>query len=159
MAVAAWIFYGIAKEQIGDNTIDLDLANEFQMHLFTSASNASLTTLTTLGSLTNELSSARGYTLSGKNMTQTWSVGASVGETRFDASAVVWTASGGNLGSASAGTNTKFAVIVVKTGDSAKNSANKLLCWSKLSTSGFDVTDGNTLTITPDATNGIFELN
>ena len=121
MAVAAWIFYDKAKEYLMDGTFDVDIASDFQMHLFTSASNASLSTLTALTSLTNQLSSARGYTLSGKDLAQTWAIGASASEMRFDATAVIWTASGGNLGSASAGTNTKFVVIVVKTGSSSKD--------------------------------------
>ena len=102
MAASAMLFYDQFKRFMADNTIDLDLASEFQMILCSSASNASTQTLSTLGSLTNELSSARGYTLGGKVIVQTWSAGASASEMRFDATALVWTASGGNLGSASA---------------------------------------------------------
>jgi hypothetical protein len=159
MAASGLSFYNLAKKYLMDGTIDLDVDGDFFVHLATSASNASTFTLSTLASLTNRLSSARGYTLSGHIVTaQTWSAGASAKEYRFDGSVLPWSASGGNLGSASAGTNTKFGVLVAVTGASAKDGANKLVGWWKLSTSGFDVTDGNTLTLTPSA-NGLFELN
>ncbi len=154
MAVGAWQLYNQFREFMADGTIDLDTTT-FNMHLLTSASNAGTGTLSTLSQLTNELASARGYTLSGKALAGvSWANGASAAIKRFDATANVWTASGGNLGTAAA---LKFAVIVANTGASAKDGANKLVARSQLSTSGFAVTDGNTLTVTPSA-NGIFEL-
>lgn len=145
MAPAAWKFYNKFKEYMADNTIDLDGAT-FNMNLYLAASNASTDTLSTKASLTNELASANGYVTAGKTLAVTWATGASAGEMRFDATAEIWTASGGNLGNSS---TTMFAVI---------HDGTRLVCWSKLSTAGFTVTDGNTLTITPAAT-GIFELN
>ena len=56
---------------------------------------------------------------------------------------VVWTATGGDVD------NVKFAIIY--------QSGGKLVCYSKLSTSQFNLTQDNTLTVTPSA-NGIFEL-
>lgn len=144
MAPAAWMFYNKFKEYMADGTIDLD-TNNFYLRLYKSSSNASTATLSTTASLTNQVNSANGYTTAGKTMACTWSVGASAGEVRFDATAEVWTASGGTIASI------MYGVIA--------NSAGKLVCWSKLSTAAFGVTDGNTLTITPHATNGIFELN
>lgn len=155
MAVAAWVFYDEALRYLANGTIDVP-TTAVNMHLFTSASNAATDTLSALSELTNELASLRGYTLSGKALTDTWSTGASAGEFRYDATAVIWTATGGNLGST---TVLKTAVLVAATGASAKDGANKLLAYSALSTAGFAVSDGNTLTITPNATNGIFELN
>lgn len=159
MAASGLVFYNKAKQYLMDGTIDLSVDGDFFVQLASSASNASTFTLSTLASLTNRLSSARGYTLSGHIVTaQTWAAGASAKEYRFDGSVLKWSANGGNLGSASAGTNTKFAVLVCVTGTSAKHTANKLVGWWRLSTSGFDVTAGNSLTITPSA-NGLFELN
>ncbi|KKK73563.1 hypothetical protein LCGC14_2892580 [marine sediment metagenome] len=157
MAVAAWVTYDSFHRHIMDGTVQLS-TTVVDMHLVMSTSNFSTTTLSSLGSLTLELGSARGYSQSGIALTDTWTTGASTGEMRYDATAVVWTAAGGDLGSTSAATQVLAAVLVARTGDSGKNTANKLVAWSKLSTSSFTVTDGNTLTITPSA-NGIFELN
>lgn len=155
MAVSAWVIYDDFQRYLGDGTIAIP-TTAVNCHLFNSSSNAATDTLSTLGSLNNELTSANGYTLSGKPLTDTWSTGASAGEFRYDATAVIWTASGGNLGN---NTAIKTAVLVVATGASAKDSANKLMAYSVLTTAGFAVADGNTLTLTPNATNGIFELN
>ena len=157
MAVAAWITYDDFHRYIMDGTIKFSTTN-IDMHLVASTSNFSTTSLSTLGSLTLELSQAQGYSQSGILLTDTWTTGDSTGEMRYDATAVVWTAAGGNLGSTSAGSQIIAAVLVARTADSGKNGSNKLIAWSKLSTGGFVVSDGNTLTITPSA-NGIFELN
>lgn len=155
MAASAFNFYNKAKEYLGDNTIDIDVQGDFRVHLCTSASNASTATLSTLSQITNELASSNGYTLAGNILTaETWGAGASAGQTRFDGSVPSWTASGGNLG----GTSTiRYAVMVVETGASATDPANKLLGWWSLSTAGFAVTDTNSLTINIPAT-GIFNL-
>lgn len=149
MAAGAWTFYNKAKKYIGSADIDLN-GSTFRMTLHTSASNAATATLTTKGSVDNEVTEANGYSSSGKALSGvTWTVGASASEYRFSASALIWTATGGNIA------NIKYAVIWI-TGASA--GARKLLCKSTLSTSQFTLTTGNTLTITPSA-NGIFELN
>ena len=72
-----------------------------------------------------------------------WTVGASAKQYKFDAADLVWTATGGPL------TNVKYLALGV--------SGGKALCWSKLSTSQFTVTIGNTLTI-QFAAAGIFTL-
>ena len=145
MAASAWSFYHMAKEYIGDGTIDLDTDN-FRMSLYTSASNAaSVTTLTSIGSVTNQVAEQNGYSSSGQALAGvTWATGASASERRFDATATIWTAGGGPISAV------KYAVIWASGGE--------LLCYSLLSSSQFSITDGNTLTITPSA-NGIFELN
>lgn len=151
MAAGAWTFYPTAKKYIGSADIDLN-GSTFRMGLYTSASNAATQdgTLTVIGSITNEVSEANGYSSSGKALSGvTWTTGASATEYRFNASAVFWSANAGNIA------NVKFAVIWI-TGASA--GARKLLCKSTLSTSQFTITTGNRLTITPSA-NGIFELN
>ena len=147
-AVGAWTFYNEAKKYLMTGDIDLNAAT-LRMTLHTSASNAATATLSTIGSVTNEVTEANGYSSSGKALTYTWTVGASASEYRLDATALIWTATGGNIA------NVKFAVISVQ---GASAGARKLLCRSQLSTSQFTVTTGNTLTITPDPL-GIFELN
>ena len=145
MAVGPWVFYNSFKERSMDGAIDLD-TDTFQITLHTSASNAATATLSSYGSLTGEVTEANGYSSSGQALAGvTWAAGASAAERRFDATANIWTASGGAIA------NVKFAVISSRTG-------GELVCVSTLSTSQFSISDGNTLTITPSA-NGIFELN
>lgn len=149
MAASAWAFYNEAKKYIGSGDIDLN-GSTFRMGLYTSASNAATATLSRHSEVTNELTEANGYSSSGKALAAvTWTVGASTSEYRFDCTALIWTATGGNLA------NIKFAVIFI---EGASAGARKLLCYSQLSSSQFTVTTGNTLTITPSA-NGIFEMN
>lgn len=152
MAVQAFKFYDQAKHYIGDGTIDLS-GDTFDLHLFQSASDFATDTQSTLSQLSGEVASANNYTTAGKQMTTTWSAGASSGEQRFDATAdVVVTASGGDI------SNIKAAVVVARTGASAKDGANKLLCYASLTSSQFNLTSGNTLTLQIPS-GGIFELN
>lgn len=145
MAAGAWTFYNSAKKHLMDAQLDLD-AGGFRITLHTSASNAltALATISTYAGLTGQVTSANGYSSSGKALgSPTWGTGASASEMRFNAAATVWTAGGGSISAV------KFAVI---------SQGTLLLCVSQLSTAQFSVTSGNTLTITPSA-NGIFELN
>lgn len=151
MAVQAFKFYNSFKEHIGNGTINLDTAT-FDMHLVQSNSNFATATLSALTSLTNQVASGNGYTQSGRAMTTTWIQGASAGERRFDATAMIWTATGGNIA------NVKAAVMIARTGASGKDGANKLCTYASLTSTQFTVSSGNTLTLTPPA-GGIFELN
>lgn len=144
----AWTAYTAAKRHLGDGAIDLD-SDSFRMSLFTSASNAATLSLSTIGSVTNEVSEANGYSSSGKPLTGvSWAPGLSAASMRFTVDATQWIASGGNIN------NVKFAVIW-RSGSSA--AARKLLFKAQLSTAQFNVPSGNTLTIAP-STAGIFEL-
>lgn len=144
MAASAWAFYNSAKKHLMDGTIDLD-TNSFRMSLFTSASNAATNTLSTISQVTGEVAEGFGYSSSGKPLAGvTWGQGASASEMRFDATATQWVAAGGTI------PNVKYAVIW--------QTGGLLVCRSQLSTVQFNVTSGNSLTITPSA-NGIFELN
>lgn len=151
MAASAWVIYNTFKRYMGDGTCKLG-TDVFRMALFTSASNAATATLSVLGSVTNEVANANKYLTGGKTLAgNTWSTGASAGEMRFDATATIWSASGGNIA------NIRYAVIYDEsTGVSA--GLRKLVAQSALSTAQFTVTAGNTLTVTPSA-NGVFELN
>ena len=146
MAAGAWTFYNIARKKLADGSFDLD-TNAFRMSLYTSASNAATLTLSTRTSVTSEVTEANGYSSSGKPLASvTWATGASAKVYRFNCAAIVWTAAACSI------SGIKFAVIWQSTGV-----ADKLLCFSQLSTAAFSVTSGNTLTITPSAS-GIFEL-
>ena len=148
MAVGAWTFYNRFKKNLGAGAINLSGGN-FRIALYTSASNAATLTLSTIQSVTGEVTEANGYSSSGKPLaSKTWTSGASAGQWRFNAAATVWTGTGGTIA------NIKFAVIWAS-GAAAGN--RKLICFSQLSTGQFSLTINNTLTITPAAT-GIFNL-
>lgn len=147
MAEQAWRFFNIAKEKMCDGSIDLD-TDVFNITLHTSAAaltTALLDTLTSFGSVGSEVTSTSGYSSSGTALQSvTWTSGASSSEIRFDCADVVVTALGSDIA------NIKFAVI--------STGAGELLVYSRLSTSQYTVTAGNTHTITI-ASGGIFELN
>lgn len=153
MAATAWSVYNTFKEYIANGTINVSGGN-FDMHFFTSAASANVNNavLSTLGSLGNEVASANNYTLSGRAMTVTWATGASASEFRWTMADIVLTASGGSI------SNIKYAVIVARTGASAKDGTNAICMFSRLSTSQFTLTDADSITI-QDSANGIFELN
>lgn len=151
MAATAWSFYNMFKEYMADGTIDLD-GHDFMLALYTNSSNADTSTLSTRGSITNEVANGNGYATGGKTLSAvTWAQGTSAGQRRFDATAKIFSASGGDIA------NIQYAVIYDNsTGTSAGD--RKLVCRSTLSSSQFTVTNGNTLTITPHDPNGIFTL-
>jgi hypothetical protein len=143
MTASAWALYNKAKKLIGDGTIDLD-THTFKAVLCTSASNAATLTIEDYTSLTNELSTANGYTNGGQSLASvTWAE--SAGTTTFDSADITWTASGGSI-------TARFCVIYDDTA-----SPKKLLCYTLLDTTPADVTvtDGNVLTIQINAS-GIF---
>lgn len=148
MAAGAWTVYNEAKKKIGNSTLNL-AGTVFRMSLFQSTSNAATLTLSIFNEVTNEVADGNGYSTSGKAMTgEVWTVGRSATEYKFDADDSVWTATGGAINSI------KFAVIWV----SAAASANRfVLCRSTLTTTQFNLSTGNTLTVQQHA-NGILLL-
>jgi hypothetical protein len=148
MAVGAWAVYNLAKKKIGNASLSL-ASTAFRLQLHTSASNANTATLGTIASVDNQVTEANGYSSSGKALTgETWTVGASAGQYRFDADDVFWSANGGTI------PNIKFAVIWIS---GASAGARHLLCRSQLSTSQFTISAGNRLTIAMNAS-GILTL-
>ena len=144
MAAAAWRLYAKAKEYIGDGTITLGTGG-FKMALFRGSSNASTVTLSTLVQISVQVSGGA-YTAGGKYLAPsagTWTLAGSTVTFDYTTLGITFTASGSDISAV------QFAVI--------HNSAGKLLCWSKLSSSAFDVADPNTLTVLPAAT-GVFTL-
>ena len=152
MAATAWQLYNKAKQYIGNGTIELGV-NSFKMALFQSTSNASTLTLSTYGSLTNEITAQGGYVAGGKALvpaTGSWALTSANSPTvrfTYTAPGLTFTASGATLD------GIKYAVIYKGTGVSA----DKLLCFCALSSSAFDVQSPNTLTVLPAAT-GVFTL-
>lgn len=147
MSASAWAVYNEAKKYLCNGTIVFPGA--FRMTLHTSAGNFNTATLSQHSELTSELTEANGYSSSGKALAnETWTVGASAGQYKFDADDPFWSANGGTIA------NIKGAVIW----QSAAATANrKLLCRSTLTTSQFSLSAGNRLTIQFAAT-GILTL-
>lgn len=145
-AAGKWKLYESAKLAIANGEIDLD-THSFKINLYLSTSNCNtLSGTTQLADLTNQVATNFGYTQNTKAVTITTSQ--SSGTVTVDETTnPVWTASGGSI-------TARFAVIYDDT------HANDLpLCVCLLDTAPADVTatDGNTLTITQNAS-GIFTL-
>ena len=145
MAAGAWTIYNMAKEYIGDNTLDLDGAENWQIALFKTVSSGT-DTLSAYSELTSEVDNGNGYVTTGTSLLSvTWTTGDSAGEMRFDCSNPFWSCDTANI------TSIKMAVIYASDGE--------LLCYSTLTTTGeIEVTPTNRITLTLPA-NGIFELN
>jgi len=142
MAATPWAIYNKAKKKLGNGTIQLGV-NIFRVQLHKSTSNASVATLSTAASASNEVTNGSGYLTGGKSvLTVTWTTGVSIQQYRFDAADPFWSATGTIA-------SIMYAVL--------KNSAGQAVAWSKLSTAIFSVTTGNRLTLQLD-TNGIFTL-
>lgn len=130
---------------MADGTIDLD-THTFKLLLTSSSYTPNASTHTVKADVTNELSTANGYTAGGATLTTvTWN--RSGGTVTFDADNVVWTASGGSIVA-------RYAVLYSDTAAS-----DELVGYVLLDTTPADVTttSGNTLTIAWNAS-GIFTL-
>ena len=146
MPAGKFKLYQSAKEYLGDGTIDLDTST-FKIALFSSSSNANTLTNTVLANLTNQLTTANGYTSGGITLANvTWN--RSAGTVTFDADNVEWTASGGSI-------TARFAVIYQS--GTVNGVTDALLCVSLLDTTPADVTapNGNKFQINFNAS-GIF---
>ena len=145
MAAAAWRLYAKAKQYLGNGTIQLGTGG-FKMALFRGSSSASTLTFSTFSQLSTRQASGGAYVAGGKYLTPsagTWTLAGSTITFDYTSLGITFTASGSVISAV------QYAVIY--------NSAGKLLCWSKLSSSPFDVSDPNTLTVLPAAT-GVFTL-
>jgi hypothetical protein len=136
--------YDSFTEAVGDGRIDLD-TDTFKVALLTSSYTPSMAH-DQYEDLTNQLSTANGYTAGGATLgSVTWAQ--TSGSAKFDAADVVWTASG-------AGITARYAVIYDDTA-----TGKELVAYILLDDSPADVTAtaGNTLTLTFSAS-GIFTL-
>lgn len=145
-AAGKWKLYENAKLDIANGLMDLD-THSYKIALFTSASNCNtLSGTTALASLTNQVSTAFGYTQNSKSVTLTTSnAGGTI--TVDETTNPSWTASGGSI-------TARYAVIYNDT-----HASKQALCVCLLDTAPADVTatDGNTFTITQNVS-GIFTL-
>lgn len=147
MASSAFRIYSSAKEYIGDATIDLD-NHTFKAQLHASGYTPNLNSHTVRADLTNELSTANGYTVGGATLgSVTWA--AVSGTATFDSADVTWTASGGSL----------TARTCVVYDDTPSSPLDPLLGNTLLDTTPADVTatDGNPFTVAWNAS-GIWTM-
>jgi len=141
MAASAFKVYNEAKQKFLNGSIDLD-TDVLKMGLFKSTSNTSTFTLSAASELTSPVNAA-GYK-GAQTLTASVVAGANASTFKFTFANVIFSASGSDV------TSIMYAVIYVSGGEA--------ICWSKLSASIFSVTDGNTLTITANATGGAFTI-
>jgi len=142
MAASAWRIYNEAKKYL--LTADLDLNSTIvRVKILAGTKSAAVSNYTrsTFASLTHITTNLSAAILSLPGLIVT--AGASAKEIKFDSTAFVFKATGGNV------TSVQYAVIGI--------SGGKALAWCKLSSAVFTITDGNTLTVTPHAS-GIFTL-
>jgi hypothetical protein len=141
---ASLTFYNSFSEYVADGTINLD-THTFKVMLVSSGYTFSAAH-TQKSDITNELSTANGYTAGGATLgSVTW--GQTGGTATFDAADTTWNASGGAI--------TARRAIVYS--DTASN--DELVCSILLDTTPADVSapDGNPLTLAWNAS-GIFTL-
>ena len=125
MAAGPWVFTTAAKTKIFDGTFAIG-TDSFKQALLASTSNIGAGT-TTFAGVTNELSTANGYTAGGQAVTV-----ALTGTTTITVSNLTWTASGGSI-------TARWSVVYEVGGN--------VLCYRLLDSTPADVTatDGNTL--------------
>jgi len=150
MAATAWAFYNEAKHKlcVGDASGFNLSADVFNLALFKSAATtpAETATLSIFTEISNQCTGGA-YTAGGKTLSATtWTATAATTQ-KFDSTNWVVTATGTTISAV------KYAVLF----NSISATSGFLLCWSQLSTSPFDVTTGNTLTVQIN-TAGIFTL-
>lgn len=141
MAALAWVFPDNAKLRLLDDTFDLN-SDTFKMALHLSTGTQPSTSTTAWSGLsTSEHAAANGYTAGGNTVAFTLSQSGASGKIDITTDPT-FTASGGNM-------VFKWAVIYEVGGD--------VLCYSQLDSGGgnITVTDGNSLTIQANATNGV----
>jgi hypothetical protein len=148
MAASAWVPYNSARRFLGDGTIDLD-TDTFMVNLYTHLSNADDLAAEVLGELVAQVASGHGYLSAGIALTGvTWDATVDPAIMKFTANPVSWNASGGDI---------EDVMYAVLSKYSSTASAKKLLCYSQLDATQFNVTSGNALRISINA-NGIFTL-
>lgn len=162
MAAGTWKIYAKAKKRIGTGGAAMTSSGitlgvgVFKMSLHRASASAAikvLSTRSTFASIPGDLTAQGGYVAGGRNLlpaTGSWSAKNSAKQLVFYYSTVglIFTASGATL------KNIKYALIRTSSGAGA----GQVLCFCTLSTTAFSIVSPNTLTITPDATNGVFTL-
>lgn len=146
MAASAWLIHDVFKEMLGNKFIELD-TDTFKIGLATTASTVHGVAIAGYASVTNELTTANGYTAGGYTIvTPAWTRSGST--CTWDCADPVWTAS-------SAGITARYAFIYDD--NPTTPTADPIVCTSDLDASSITVTAGNTLTIQMNVS-GVFTL-
>lgn len=148
MAAGKWKMYESAKLAWANGTIDFD-SHSFKINLYLSTSNAdtlTAATITQLTDITNQVATNFGYTQNTKAVTITTANAAGT-ITIDETTNPVWTASGGSI-------TARFAVIY---DDSHASDMPCFVCLLDVAPADVTATDGNTLTITMNAS-GVVQL-
>lgn len=137
-----------APEWLSDGTFDLN-SNTFKTTLHTSMYLPDSVTQSVYADLTNELPTANGYTNGGQTLTGVAWTRAGLTD-KFSSNAPVWNASGGPI-------TARYAVI--RAVGTLNGRVDPVIAYILLDSTPADVTatDGNTFTITPNASNGWFK--
>lgn len=146
---ASVTFFNTARKFLGDSTFGNVAADTWKVTLHNSTFAPSATTMSVYADVTNELSTANGYTNGGLALASVaWTQTAA--SVAFSAANTVWTASGGSIVA-------RFAVI--RAVGTLNGHVDPLLLWYLLDVTPADVTTttGNTLTIQYAAA-GIYTL-
>lgn len=137
MAAQAFTLYNRAIRKLGAGTIALPGA--VRIALVGSAGNFATATLSLFGSITDQVTEGNGYSSSGKALaSEAWTAGASAGQIKFDAADPVWTATGGAI-------NSIKACVLFMSGATA--GACHMLAYASLTSTAFNLSSGNTLTL------------
>jgi len=124
------------------------------MQLHRTSASATILVLSTRSvstSIAAEISATGGYAAHGRTIPGTkWTVGASakIYKFTFTTAGIVFTASGAALN------NIRYCLIR----NSTSSTGGKVVCFCTLSTAAFSISSGNTLTVTPSSTSGVFTL-
>jgi len=148
MTADAWQVYDVFYDELGNEAHDLNATDVIKMALMTSSYTPSLTADVSFSVIdANEVASGTGYTTGGDAVAATWD--AATNTLTFDVANNVWTASGGSIVA-------RYAVLY---NTNAPGALNDLIAYCLLDNSPADVTatDGNTLTITINAS-GVFTV-
>lgn len=146
MAAGAWKVYDTTRLKMGDGALDF-AAGVFYLTLHTPASNAGVITLSSKASLDNEITSGNGYSNSAMTLSLTSWTSVAASTYRFDSCDWFVSANGGTI--PPSGSDIQFGVIWQSGGD--------LVCFSTLSTTAFNITTTNRLTVQLNAS-GVFQL-
>lgn len=137
MAAGKWKIYENTKLAIANGDIDFN-SDSFKINLYLATSNANtLSGVTQLSDLTNQVATAFGYVQNSKAVTITTSQSAGT-VTVDETTNPVWTASGGSI-------TAMFAVIY---DDTHPNDLPICVCLLDTAPASVTATDGNTFTIT-----------
>lgn len=145
MAAGKWKMYEPAKLALANGLIDFD-GHSFKINLYLSTSNANTLTHDQLSDLTNQVATNFGYTQNTKAVTIT-TANSSGTITIDETTNPVWTASGGAI-------TARFAVIY---DDTHADDIPVFVCLLDTTPADVTATDGNTLTITMNAS-GVLTL-